>query len=728
MKRFPHYRQLDAKDCGPTCLKMIAKHYGKTFSLEDLRERAYITKTGVSLAGISTAAESIGFRSLAVRVPFEKLVEAPLPLIAHWRERHFVVVYKITKKHIYVADPGYGLVKYSPEEFMDGWLNGKTQADLPGIALLLEATPTFFENEDEAKSNTGFRYLFGYITPYRKFLIQLWLGLILGSLFNLITPFLSQSLVDRGILFQDINFVYLILIAQIVLFISQTFVAIIRSWILLHMSARINISLVSNFLIKLMKLPISFFDTRLVGDIMQRIGDHSRIQAFLQASSLDVLFSTFNLLIFGFVLAIYNMKIFLVFLLFSFLYFVWIFLFLKKRKELDFKRFDRSSENQSKIIELIEGINDIKLNNCEQQKRWEWEHIQAKLFRVSIEGLVLGQFQSVGGSAINVLKNIIISFIAAKAVIDGEISLGTMMAIQYIVGQVNAPINDLVGFVQLAQDAKISLERLSEIHNKEDEENHEVQKLSNLPQDRSIKLKNITFSYEGPYAKPVLENVNLEIPAGKVTAIVGASGSGKTTLIKLLLKFYEPSEGQIHLGGNLLSNYHTSWWRSQCGIVMQEGFIYSDTVAKNIALGEDVINQDKLLYAANMANLMDYIEKTPMGFNTAIGSEGAGMSQGQKQRILIARAIYKNPNFLFFDEATSALDANNERVIHNNLAHFFKGRTVVVVAHRLSTVKNADQILVLHNGQVVEVGDHKSLVATEGYYYHLVKNQLELGN
>ncbi len=730
MRKFPLYRQLDAKDCGPSCLRMISKHYGRSYSLNYLREQCYINKTGVSLAGISHAAEQIGFRSLAVKIPFSKLMEAPLPCVVHWRERHFVVVYKISKKYVWVADPGYGLVKYKKHEFLKGWLNEKVKSlETPGIVLLLETTPDFFEQDGNSDfSKNGFKYLFSYITPYKKFLGQLWLGLILGSAFSLIFPFLSQAVVDKGIQFQDLNFVYLVLVAQIMLFFSSTAVGIIRSWILLHMSTRINISLVSNFLIKLLKLPISFFDTRLVGDILQRIGDHRRIQSFLTASTLDVIFSVFNLFIFGFVLALYSMEIFGIFVIGSIVYVIWVMLFLKKRKVLDFKRFDSMSENQGKIVELISGVQDIKLNNCERQKRWEWERIQAKLFNIRVESLALDQYQNVGASAINTFKNIIISFVAAKAVIDGEMTLGMMMAVQYIVGQVNAPVNQLIGFVHLAQDAKISLERLGEIHNKEDEEPKNQVKLSELPPNRTIRLENLTFSYSGPISSPVLKNLNMELEDGKVTAIVGASGSGKTTLLKLLLKFYEPSSGHIYLGEQLLSNFHSGWWRDHCGVVMQEGFIYSDTVAANIALGYESVDYDRLLYSVKVANIHEFIQTMPMGFNTKIGQEGVGISQGQRQRILIARAVYKNPTFLFFDEATSALDANNEKRISNNLNHFFKGRTVVVVAHRLSTVRDADKIIVLDKGSIVEVGTHQELQLTRGAYYNLVKNQLELGS
>lgn len=569
--------------------------------------------------------------------------------------------------------------------------------------------------------------MFQYLFRYKKFIFQLALGLLVGSVLQLIFPFLTQSVVDVGIQNLDINFIYLVLIAQLLLFMGQTSVQIIRGWILLHLSTRINISLISDFFIKLMNLPIAFFDTKMTGDIMQRINDHQRIERLLTSTTLDTLFSLFNLVVFGAVLAWYDLKIFAIFFMGSAFYIIWVMLFLKRRKDLDYKRFNQMSNEQSKVIELINGMQEIKLHNAERQKRWSWEFLQARLYKISIKSLALEQTQSIGSSFVNEIKNIFITMFSAKLVIDGQITLGMMMAISYIIGQLNSPIQQLIGFVYSMQDAKIALERLSEIHNKEDEENIEEQKITEVAIDENILLNKVSFRYMGS-SEEVLKNLDLEIPANKVTAIVGISGSGKTTLMKMLLKFYEPENGEIKLGNTNLNNISQKTWRENSGAVMQEGYIFNDTIANNIAIGETVVNQQKLRQAVKIANIQDFIEQLPLGYNTKIGMEGVGMSTGQKQRLLIARAVYKDPKIIFFDEATSALDANNEKIIMENLDTFFKGRTAVVIAHRLSTVKNADQIVLLEKGKIEEKGTHEELVKLKGKYYHLVKNQLELGN
>lgn len=730
MKKFAHYKQADNKDCGPTCLKIIAKYYGKTINIQELRNISETTREGSNLLFLSDAAEKIGFRTLGVKLSVKRIEEAPLPCILHWNDNHYVVLYKIKKGKYYISDPAFGLLEYSKDEFVKFWIGNNAHDEIKeGIALLIEPTPKFFQSnfDKEEDSGLGFRFLSQYLFQYKSFLIQLAIGLFAGSLLQLIFPFLTQSIVDVGIQNQNIHFIYLILFAQLFLFAGRTGLELIRSWILLHLSTRINISLISDFFIKLMNLPISFFDVRMTGDIMQRINDHRRIEKILTTSSLNVLFSVINMFVLGAVLAYFNLKIFLVFFVGSLLYFGWISMFLKRREILDYKRFAEVSVEQSKVMELINGMQEIKLHNAEKQKRWGWEYVQARLFRVSIKGLVLEQSQSIGSSVINELKNIFITFLSAKLVIDGSITLGMMLAINSIVGSLNGPITQLIQFVRELQDAKISLARLSEIHEKEDETQEEEHQSIDVPYDSDIELKNVTYRYLGSDV-PVLDNLNLKIPANKVTAIVGVSGSGKTTLMKLLLKFYNPEKGEVSIGSAQLKNISQKAWRSNIGAVMQEGYIFTDTIANNIAVGADKIDKERLLYASDVANITQYVSELPLGYNTKIGAEGLGMSTGQKQRLLIARAVYKNPEILFFDEATSALDANNEKEIMQKLDIFFKNKTVIVIAHRLSTVMNADQIVVLDKGKIIEIGNHTTLVEQRGNYFELVKNQLQLGN
>ncbi len=728
---FPHYNQPDAMDCGPTCLRMVTRYHGKHYNIQTLRERSHISRLGVSMLGISRAAESIGFRTLGVKIPFEKLRdEAPLPAIVHWNQNHFVVVYKISgrkgRERIHVADPAGGLVTFSREEFTRCWASTGSNEEPQGTALLLEPTPEFYSTDDEKTNRKSFGFLFRYLRPYHKLLLQLLLGLVLGSLLQLIFPFLTQSIVDYGIGNRNIAFIYLVLIAQLVLTLSRVSVEFIRGWILLHLGTRINVSLISDFLAKLMRLPMGYFDTKMTGDLMQRIGDNKRIETFLTGTSLSVLFSLVNLVIFGAVLLFYNVSIFFIFLIGSTIYTLWVWLFLKRREELDYRRFAQMAANQSSVIQLIQGMQEIKLNGCEQQKRWEWERIQARLFRVSIKGLALSQYQQSGGVLINEIKNILITVVAAKSVVDGQMTLGMMLAVQYILGQLNSPIEQIITFFNQTQDAKISLDRLGEIHLRKNEEEAEESRIDDIPVDKDIVINNLSFRYEGPDSELVLDRVNLHIPAGKQTAIVGTSGSGKTTLVKLLLGFYPPTDGDILLGENRMEAFSLAEWRTHCGVVMQDGFIFSDSIAGNIAPGAEAIDKARLLQAAQVANISDFIDSLPLGYNTKIGQEGHGLSQGQRQRILIARAVYKNPQLVFFDEATNALDANNEKTIMENMQEFFHGRTVVVVAHRLSTVRNADQIVVIEKGKIVEVGTHSELSAKKGAYYTLVKNQLEL--
>lgn len=632
-----------------------------------------------------------------------------------------------------MADPGKGLVSYTKEEFCEHWVSTKTNGEEKGIVLLLEPTNQFYTQNDTETVLTQSRmaFLWSYLKKYKRFFTQLILGLLLGSLLQLIFPFLTQAVVDTGIGGKDIGFVWLVLMAEMMLLFSRTAIEFIRSKILLHISTRINISLISDFFIKLMKLPMNFFDTKQMGDLLQRIEDHRRVEQFLTSSSLSLLFSFFTFLVFGVVLVFYNLGVFAVFLFGTLLYAGWIVLFLEKRRLLDYKFFEQAGRNRNVTYQLIDGMQEIKLQGCEQRKRWEWEDVQADLFKVNLQALNLQQVQQAGSITINEVKNILITVLAATSVIQGNMTLGMMLAVQYIIGQLNSPVEQLIHFVYSWQDVSISLDRMNEIHTETNEENAERTRSSYTEEStdgHSLAIKDLSFKYNIYSSKNILSDINLLIPNGKVTAIVGASGSGKTTLIKLLLGFYEPLSGSIQIGSANLSECNLGWWRSQCGAVMQEGYLFSDTIAKNIAISDDDPNIERIRHAARVANIADYVEALPLAYNTMIGQDGQGISQGQRQRILIARVIYKNPMFVFLDEATNALDANNEQAITDNLLDFYKGKTVIVVAHRLSTVRNADQIVVLNEGKIVELGTHEELIGKRGNYYGLIKNQLELGN
>lgn len=730
---FKVYRQFDSMDCGPTCLKMIFKHYGKDISLERLKAATQVNMSGVSLFGMSETAEKYGFRTISAKLSFEQLLtDIPLPCILHWDQNHYVALTPSSKpQKMVVADPAKGLMAYNKKEFLPHWISTNEEGTDYGIVLLLAPTPAFYtDHEDDLVELKAKRLstVGKYLYPYKRLVFQLVMGLLLGSLLQLIAPFLTQSIVDIGVSTGNLHFVYIVLFAQLALFTGRLSVDFIRSWILYHISSRINISILTDFLIKLMKLPAGYFDSRKTGDILQRMNDHHRIQNFLTGTSLTTLFSLFNLVVFSAVLASYNMSIFLVFTFASVLYLFWIMIFLDRRKQLDHKRFDIAAAEQSKTIQLIQGMQEIKLHGCETSKRWEWERLQAKTFKLGVKSLALNQWQQTGAFFINEGKNIIITFLAAQAVINGQMTLGGMLAIQYIIGQLNGPIEQMIEFTQDWQLARISLDRLNEIHTLQDEE--PVGKIfeKELPLNKTIDLNHVSFAYPGVGNEAVLKNINLHIPEGKTTAIVGISGSGKTTLLKVLLKFHEIQKGTIKVGGHDLSNLSHRHWRKNIGVVMQESFIFSDTIAANIAVGEENIHLEKLREAAAVANVLDFIEGLPLGFNTKIGAEGNGISTGQKQRILIARVVYKNPDYIFFDEATNTLDANNETVIMENLSNFFKNKTVIVVAHRLSTVKNADQIIVLNKGIITEQGTHHELTSSKMEYYSLVKNQLELAN
>lgn len=718
---------MDEMDCGATCLRIIFKYYGKLVSIHKIRKLCQTTKSGVNLLGISEAAEKLGFRTYGVRLSLEQLKEVELPCILHWNQNHFVVLYKIRRGKYYISDPASGLLSYNEKEFSKNWFSTKELH--AGLSLVLSPGPDFYQiDEEEPELKLEWSKIFTYFYKYKKLFVQLILGMVLGTILSLITPFLTQSVVDIGINTKNISFINLILIAQLMLFVGSTAVAFIRSWIMLHISTRVNISILTDLLIKIMKLPMHFFDLKTHGDIMQRMFDQQRIESFLTGSTLNTLFSLVNMVIFGSLLLIYHETIFLVFFAATVLYTLWILAFMKYRRQLDEKRFKIASENQTYMVEMIQSIKDIKLNNAQKQKRWGWEALQAKLFKFKVESLALSQYQSIGSMAINQAKGILITYISAKAVIDGDITLGGMMAIQYIVGMVSNPVESLLGFMQSYQDAKISLERLNEIYETEEEENIQKDYFTQLPQDKTIEIKNLTFRYFGAGNDPIFTKLNLSFPEGKTTAIVGTSGSGKTTIIKLLLRYYNPEEGEILIGGKKLDQIDFGLWRDSCGSVLQENYVYADTIERNIAVNDEVADKELLNNAINVANMEQLIADEPFGLATRIGTAGKGISQGQRQRLMIARAVYKNPAYLFLDEATNSLDANNEKEIVEKLDQFFNKRTVIVVAHRLSTVKNADNIVVLEKGAVVEQGTHQELTALRGSYYELVKNQLELGN
>ena len=727
MPRFPFVRQKDSMQCGAACLSSICRHYGKPYSTRFISRFCQETATGVSLRALSMAAEHLGFDTMCVKIQKSAINDCNLPCILHWNQNHFVVLYKTdsARHKYYISDPGKGLICADDKEFDEAWLS----ASGIGIALLLEPNGRFGKlGGEESADSHSLTFIFRYMKEYRGYLVQIFLGLLFGCLLQLILPFLTQSIVDIGIGRRDIGFIWLILLGELMIVFGKTATDFIRRWLLLHISMRVNISLVSDFFIKLLKLPMSFFDSKLMGDLLQRVGDHGRVQSFLTGQTLNVVFTFLSFVIFGAVLLVYSRTIFCVFLLGSIVYGGWIALFLHKRKILDYELFEQEAVNQSRTYQFLTSIQEIKLQNCEKRRRWEWEDTQANLFAVRTKSLKLQQMQEAGSLFINEIKNIVITALSATAVISGDITLGGMLAIQYIVGQLNAPIEQFMTFIYSFQDMKISLERINEIHNERNEDTDEYGGCRLLGKNKGIVLKNVDFKYEVCANRMILDNVSIDIPEGKITAIVGASGSGKTTLIKLMLGYYKVLNGKISVAGKNLEEYNMKWWRSRCGVVMQDGYIFSESIARNIAVDDEEIDYDRLETASRIANIWSYIQSLPLKYGTKIGQEGTGLSQGQKQRILIARAVYKNPEYIFLDEATNSLDAENERVIVENLNKFYKGRTVVVVAHRLSTVKDSDQIIVLDGGRICETGDHKTLIANKGAYYNLIKNQLELGN
>ncbi len=733
MKKFVFYKQHDSMQCGIACLQMICKHFGREYTSDDLSKVCFATAEGISMLGISKAATAIGLHSLCIRASVTDFNNAILPCILHWNQNHFVVLYKVKNgKKFYVADPGKGLLTYNLTDFKKKWISTIFKGEDKGIAMFFETTKNFFTYRINKKTNSeskhSFGFLLSYVKKYRKYFGLILLGLIVGSLLQLVLPFLTQSIVDIGIKEKKIDFVWLILLGQLMLTVSRTAVDFIRRWLLLHISLRINISLVSDFFIKLLKLPMSFFDTKLLGDLMQRMNDHSRVNSFLTQQTLGVTFALFSFVVFSIVLLLYNKLVFFIFIFGSIIYGAWLMLFLQRRKVLDYELFEKQAVNNNKTYEFITSMQEIKLQDCEQRRRWEWEDSQTDLFGVQMKSLKLQQTQEAGSIFINEAKNIVITVVAATSVINGQMTLGMMLAVQYIIGQLNSPVEQLMNFFYSLQDVKISLERINEIHSMDDENGNDGLLTSVADANLGIHIDNVMFKYDPNTLRKTIDDVDIHIPQGKVSAIVGASGSGKTTLIRLMLGYYPVLGGQIKIGNTDINKLNKKWWRRQCGVVMQDGVIFSESIARNIAVDDGEIDKQRLLKAAEIACIKDYIMSLPLRFNTKIGRDGVGLSQGQKQRILIARAVYKNPNYIFLDEATNSLDANNERAIVKNLDEFYQGKTVIIVAHRLSTVKNADQIIVLDKGRVMEIGNHASLITKRGAYFNLVKNQLELGN
>ncbi len=720
-------------ECGVACLAMILQWYGLRTSLRSVADECPPTSEGVSLSALARTARRYGMDAVAARATVSELAGSTLPAIIHWRQNHFAVLYRVSGngKRFYVSDPAKGLVCYKAAEFEAGWLSTASQGQPKGIALFLAPGKDF--NSEAGLADGGerrsFGFLMSYLRLYRRYFIHILAGLLLGCILQLIMPFLTQAIVDAGIKNSDIQLIWLILLGELMIVTGRTATDFIRRWLLLHISMRINISLVSDFFIKLLRLPMAFFDTRKTGDLLQRMQDHGRVQQFLTGQVLGIVFSLLSFFIFGAVLLVYSSTIFAVFLIGSIVYALWIASFLNRRKILDYELFEQQAQNQNYTYQFISSMQEIKLQDCERRRRWEWEDVQADLFAVQMKSMKMQQSQEAGSIFINEVKNIVITVLAATAVINGQMTLGSMLAVQYIIGQLNSPVEQLMSFIYSLQDVRISLERINEIHQGKDEESDRRQ-LAAFPDGarKNIVIEHLCFRYDKFAPALTLDDICMEIAAGRTTAIGGASGSGKTTLIKLMLGYYSPESGHISAAGRNISDYSLKWWRRQCGTVMQDGVIFSESIARNIAVDDNEIDPVRLESAARLACIHEYAESLPLRYNTRIGRDGMGLSQGQKQRILIARAVYRNPDFIFLDEATNALDARNERVIVENLEEFYRGRTVVVVAHRLSTVKNADRIVVLDGGRIAEQGTHSELIARRGAYYTLVKNQLELGN
>lgn len=721
-------KQYDIMDCGPACLAMICDHYGVDFSLQELREKCFITKEGVSFLGINQAAEKIGFDSFAATLSLDQLKLMKLPCILHWNNNHFVILEKVTISEKYskwkILDPGHGKITISEEDFKRAWIGNREE----GAALFLSPTEEFYKKKHNNTRKGSTKYLLKYFIAYKIKITIIFFLMLLGSIISFIFPFLSQYFVDKGVVEKNIYILKIVFFSQVMLFSGMIIMDIFRNWLMLYIGSRLSINIISDYLLKLFRLPLKFFDSKMLSDFHQRIQDNERIESFLTSQSLTTFFSMITSLFCIIVLGYYDVNILLVYLFLTLISILWSSFFLKKRERLDYHKFQQNSKNEQSVYEILNGITEIKLNNFEKFKIREWKEIQENLFRINLKILRVNQFQLSGFDFFNQLKNHLVILLSAIFIIQEKITLGTLLSISYVIGMMNSPINQLILFLRSLQDAKISLNRLREIEDYPTEEEAIDIKINSLLDKVDINFNEVSFQYEGPKSPMVLDNITMKIPHGKITAIVGASGSGKTTLMKLILRIYNPTQGDILFNNINIKNISPQNIRENSGVVMQDGFIFSDSIERNIATGDDSIDKDNLLKSTKIANIDDFINSLPLGYDTIIGSSGNGISGGQKQRILVARAVYKNPQFILFDEATSALDAESERIIHDNLQDFFKGKTVIIIAHRLSTVKNADNIVVLKKGKIIEQGNHDFLINKKGEYFSLIKNQLELGN
>ena len=730
MGSFRQVFQTDSMDCGAACLCMIARHYGKKYSMRFFRENAHISREGISMLGLSMAAEKVGFRTLSAKITVEQLAEQiALPCILHWDGRHYVVCHRVSGKGsdrvFHICDPAIGKIRVRGDELRSHWLSGHLGEEEVGLAMQLEPAPDFREKQPEDPAD-GFGLLFfsRYILPHKWQLAGLLFGALVVMTMGYFLPFISQSVVDIGILGRNMDFIVLMMAMQLMISFSQTTVMFMQGWVSLHVNTVINVRLISDYLGKLARMPLPFFEVRTLGDILQRIGDHDRIKSFLMNDLTDIVFATVTFVTFSVVLGIYNWRILAIFLLGNTAYALWVVSFMHYRRELDNRVFQQSATLQNNMVQFIRGMQEIKLNNLEERKCREWESLQAGLYRLGRRGLMIGQVQQAGLLVFSTTTGIAISYMTARRVVDGEMTLGMMTSLSFILGQVSGPIGSFIGFIQRYQDARISLERLGDIHARKEGGMDEGTGRNGMPTGKDIRFRNVSFSYNGMDRDMVLKDISFTIPQGHVTAIVGRSGCGKTTLMKLMQGFYQPVHGTVEVGGTPLPDISLREWRTHLGAVMQDGYIFSDSIAGNVAVDEDA-DMARVEDALEAVNMKGFVHSLPNGTDTKIGEDGLQLSQGQRQRILLARVIYKRPEYIFLDEATNSLDTKNENDIMAYIKKNLKGHTVIIVAHRLSTIRDADSIVVLENGRVAEQGVHSQLLCNKGIYYQLVQAQLD---